>query len=1066
MTESNPSHARSFSQDKFNDAAFESMQSDPAAAAGAQEGEGVGRRHVLKVAALGAMGSQLMVTGLSRAAESSLSEGPIEHHVPAAKGLSKEWFRTLYQRGRPIVYKGEALATVGMPIGGIGAGQLYLRGDGTLGCWQIFNGRHFAGVGHTSYAKRIPDSPVQQGFAVVIDDEGKRRAHRLSLDEFPDVEFTSRYPIANVRYAKDEAPVAIAMEAFSPFIPLNAKDSALPATVFHIKVKNTSKRKLRAHLLSWLENAVGNRSLEYVHARRVNRVVADKGRTVMLHTAEEAPADERRAGRETIVLADFEGDDYGDWKVEGEAFGAKPARGTLPGQNEVAGYQGQGLVNSFRGNDVTTGKLTSPTFGIDRRFLNFLIGGGHHAGQTCLNLVIDGKVVKSSAGHNSEQLQWHCFKLDAFQGAEAHIEIVDKATGSWGHINVDQIELSDTSRLAPTGPLETLPDIGSMALAFDGKVTGEAEAGDVLKLLGDMADGFVADTETSDTDAVSRTTAINSEPVELAPGKEHTFTAVLSWYFPNRQTLGKRTGHMYNNWGSDAADIARYVLDHQDRLTNDTRLWCETLYDSTLPYWLLHRLNSTVANLATGTCQWWEDGRFWAYEGVYCCDGTCTHVWNYAHGLARLFPELERSAREMQDLGIALRDDGLVAFRGEVNLAAYAADGQAGTVLKCYREHQMSADDAFLKRNWPKIKRVLEYSMAQDGDADGLIETSQHNTFDINFFGPNTFVGSLYLAALRAAEEMATEVGDTEFAKRARRYYESGRKLTVEKLWNGEYYTQLVDLDVFPTHQYGQGCLSDQLFGQGWAHQLGLGYIYPVKHVTRGLQSVWKYNWAPDVGPQNAVHKPLRVFASPGEAGLFTCTWPKSRHLDQGVLYKNEVWTGIEYQVAGHMVYEGMLDEGLSICRAIDDRYDPNKRNPYNEVECGDHYARALASWGVFTNLAGYACHGPKGRLAFAPRLTPEKFRTAFTTAEGWGTFDQQRQDGKQTERITVRWGKLRVGELAFQVDEGATNPVAVTLAGQPVKAESQVGEQGGVTLKLAAPVEIGADQTLEVVFG
>ncbi|MEJ2705236.1 MAG: GH116 family glycosyl hydrolase, partial [Sedimentisphaerales bacterium] len=148
--------------------------------------------------------------------------------------------------------------------------------------------------------------------------------------------------------------------------------------------------------------------------------------------------------------------------------------------------------------------------------------------------------------------------------------------------------------------------------------------------------------------------------------------------------------------------------------------------------------------------------------------------------------------------------------------------------------------------------------MSRDSNGDGLIEDSQHNTFDINFEGPNTFVGSLYLAALRAGEQMAKEMGDEPFARRCRKIFETGRKLTVERLWNGEYVIQLVDMKKYPKFQYGDGCLSDQLFGQGWADQLGLGYIYPARDVAMALQSVGRYNWAPDVGPYNAVYKPER----------------------------------------------------------------------------------------------------------------------------------------------------------------------------------------------------------------
>jgi uncharacterized protein (DUF608 family) len=800
------------------------------------------------------------------------------------------------------------------------------------------------------------------------------------------------------------------MEAFSPFIPLNAKDSALPATVFHITLKNTSDRTRKAGVMNWLQNAVLFDSAKAIHALRHSEILVDRNRTLIIHTAREAPKEQVQAPRPKIVLNDFEGKDYGDWKASGEAFGVGPAHGTLASQQRVSGFLGEGLVNTFLGGDRPHGTLTSPAFEISRKYINFLIGGGSHANQTCINLLVDDKVVRTAIGKDNEKLEWHSWNVEDLQGKTATIQIVDRNSEGWGHINIDQIELADESYEADLGPFDKLPDYGSLVLAGAGP---QDQSGLLPRIVGygfTWAKGLSTTWDTTYPATEKRSVAAGTELVELAPGAEHTFTFVLAWHFPNHPQ-----GHEYANRFKDAAEVAHYVLDNHDRLTNDTRAWCKTFYeDSTLPRWLLLRLHSTVSNLATGTCQWWQSGRFWAWEGVGCCEGTCTHVWNYEHAVARLFPELERSAREMQDFGEGFDEErGLVGFRSN---RAYAADGQCGTILKAYREHQCSVDDSFLRRNWPRIRKALEFSISQDGNDDGLIENTQHNTYDINFEGPNTFVGSLYLAALRAGEEMAREMGDAEFAQRCRRIFDSGSKLSVERLWDGEYFIQDVDLQKHPKHQYGKGCLSDQLFGQGWAEQLRLGYIYPQENVKQALNSVWKYNWAPDVGPQNEVHPPDRWFALPGEPGLFTCTWPKSPYIKEGVLYREEVWTGIEYQVAGHMVWEGMVPEALAICRGVEDRYHPAKHNPYNEIECGDHYARAMASWGVYTALQGFEYHGPKGHMGFAPRVTPESFRAAFTAAEGWGSVAQTRQDSVQQETIELRWGRLNLNTLAFAI--------------------------------------------------
>jgi len=371
--------------------------------------------------------------------------------------------------------------------------------------------------------------------------------------------------------------------------------------------------------------------------------------------------------------------------------------------------------------DGPHGTLTSPPFNISRKFINFLIGGGNHAGQTCINLLINGKVVRTAAGKDNEKLEWHFWNVREFEGKAAQIQIVDRASGGWGHINIDQIELSDKPNKGAVGPIDKLPDYGSMVLALAERDTPPRKAHQVLGLVGDAAGKLHADEDIAFPVTERRNAALCSQEVELAPGAKRTFTFVLSWFFPNHPN-----GHEYANRFNSAAEVAHYVLDNHERLAGDTRKWHETYYeDSTLPRWLLFRLHSTVCNLATGTCQWWKNGRFWGWEGVGCCTGTCTHVWNYAHAPARLFPELERSAREMQDFGQGFdSNSGLVGFRSN---RAYAADGQCGTILKAYREHQMSADNVFLKRNWPRIKKALEFSIGRDGNDDGLIEDSSPN---------------------------------------------------------------------------------------------------------------------------------------------------------------------------------------------------------------------------------------------------------------------------------------------------------------------------------------------------
>lgn len=1008
-------------------------------------GESLNRREFVRLGASG-LTALAATDGWRAIAGPFAAEDTVDHFVPLDKKLQPAWLQTLFAKGQRTWYQGSDLETIGMPVGGVAAGQVYLAGDGRLVYWGIYNQFLNSGFGAINYkdgrkptemvvnAQQFKPAPaVDQGFAVRVRTSGGVLQRRLDQQDFPQVRFCGEYPLGYVDYTPeggtDDFPLQVRLEAFSPFIPLNAEDSSLPATVLSFSVHNRSAERVEVALAGWLQNAILHYQQQVFAGRavRVNTIESLPDTTQVVCRLEQLdqPA---TTTREPIVLADFEGQGYGDWHVEGEAFGTGPASGTLQEQQQVSGFRGQGLVNTFLGgDDQKQGKLTSPKFRIERPYLGFLIGGGGREGRTCINLLLDGQVVRTATGKDRERLAAENWDVREFSGREAQLQIVDADSAGWGHVNVDQIELRDTPMTDHVAQLKLLPDYGTMSLTV---VRGRRAGATASLPDGPLPDTLFADDTLSADDtpapAPSATAPLEAtlcgavgDVFSLDPNQDQTVTFVVAWHMPNLYFNEQRVGQQYAERFASAAEVGRYVAKHLERLTRETHLWHETYYDSTLPYWLLDRMHSTVANLATETCQWWGNGRFWAYEGCGCCHGTCGHVWNYEHAMARLFPQLERSVREMQDFapGVGfIAETGEIRFRGE-NWGIWAGDSQGGYVLKALREHQIAADDQFLRHNWPQIKKAVQFLIVQDGNLDGLIEGSQHQTYDEYYFGANTMVGSLYLGALRAAEAMARELGEEDFAATCRQIAQAGQENSVQRLFNGEYYIQDVDLKKHPKFQYADGCLADQMFGQGWAHQVDLGYLYPRDTVLKSLESVWKYCWAPDVRLQNENHAPQRWFAYPGEAGLFTCTWPRSKHLGpESTVYRDEVWTGIEYQVANHMAYEGMLTEALAICRAVHERYHPAKRNPFNEIECGDHYARAMASWGVLISLAGFTCHGPHAHLGFAPRITPEDFRAVFTGPQGWGTFSQQRTAGQQTNVIQLKWGQLTLQTLALEL--------------------------------------------------
>jgi len=336
----------------------------------------------------------------------------------------------------------------------------------------------------------------------------------------------------------------------------------------------------------------------------------------------------------------------------------------------------------------------------------------------------------------------------------------------------------------------------------------------------------------------------------------------------------------------------------------------------------------------------------------------------------------------------------------------------------------MSRDDEFLKRIYPGMKKaMIGLTEARDADHDGILTGPQHNTLDAAWYGKITRLSLHYNAALRAAAEMAYEMKDTEYANFCRKTADKGRKYVENNLFNGEYFIHQAD----PKHPNSPGTYTgleySQLLGQSWAYQVGLGQIIdPVKTKT-ALESMWRYNFSTDVGPFRKVHKKGRWYAMPGEGGLIACTWPRggSEVLKKGnqhfVAYNNECQNGYEYAATSLMMWHGMPYQSLAhIWYMHNNRYHGAKRNPWCEIEWGLHYSRSMASYGHFIAVCGFEYHGPKGYIAFAPKITPENFKAPFTTAQGWGTFQQKRTDKIQTDRIKLKHGQLQLKTLAFDV--------------------------------------------------
>lgn len=562
-------------------------------------------------------------------------------------------------------------------------------------------------------------------------------------------------------------------------------------------------------------------------------------------------------------------------------------------------------------------------------------------------------------------------------------------------------------------------------------------------------------------------------PFRLAPGEARTVVLRLAWHVPMTdirygkdpveataaccdsdsgccpdETPPRPAAHKpwYAGKFADIEAITNYWYRNYSKLRSASETFADCLYDSTLPSEVIEAVVANITILKSPTCQRQTDGRFWAWEGCHdnagCCAGTCTHVWNYAQALPHLFPDLERSLRdtefhEDQD------DRGHQTFRSALPVRPNthdfhaAADGQLGGIMKMYREWRVTGDTTWMKQLWPRVRQSLDYCIeVWDPDHRGALIEPHHNTYDIEFWGPDGMCTSFYLGALQAAILMGKALDDDV------NLYEEllgkGRAFMEADLWDGEYFIQKIqwrDLHASdpsknqslmtgyspeaaelleqegPKYQYGNGCLSDGVLGAWIARVCGVGEFLNREKESSHLLAIHRHNLRQDLSGHANPQRPS--YALGKEAGLLLCSWPKGGKLSLPFVYSDEVWTGIEYQVASHLMLLGHVEKGLDIVRACRDRYDGRIRNPFNEYECGHWYARAMASYGLLQGLTGIRYDAVDRTLYIEPTVKGD-FRSFLCTATGYGTAGVR--DGKPF--LEVRHGEIPYDHIAYTACE------------------------------------------------
>ena len=537
----------------------------------------------------------------------------------------------------------------------------------------------------------------------------------------------------------------------------------------------------------------------------------------------------------------------------------------------------------------------------------------------------------------------------------------------------------------------------------------------------------------ADTATEGSTGASLYVPLRLEAGESRTVHLLLAWHVPhssiafgpNASNLSppEYTAQFYEPWYAEKffniGNMQWYWRDHYEFLREKTGQFTSTLYASDLPPEVMDAVSANLSILKSPTILRQRDGKLWAYEGCFdegsgCCNGSCTHVWNYAQAIPNLFPRLERSLRETEFL-ISQNEEGHQNFRSALPIQQTdhawhaAADGQLGGIIKVYRDWRISGNTEWLTGLWPQVKASFDFCSASwDPLGKGILEEPHHNTYDIEFWGPDGMCTSIYLGACKAMEEMALAL--EQDPSPYRELLEKGSRFLQEELFNGEYFYQRTQweglqtpppdtehvswninyseeaLEILrkegPKYQYGTGCLSDGIIGAWFGAAAGLPAFLDRDKVGAHLRSVYRYNYREDL--RDHVNPQRSGFAVGAEGGLLLCSWPRGGQPSLPFVYSNEVWTGIEYQVASHLMMTGEVEKGLDIVRSARKRYDGSIRNPFNEYECGHWYARALSSYALIQGLTGLRYDAIDRTLHINSQIGDD-FQCFISTETGYG---------------------------------------------------------------------------------
>ncbi len=1007
-------------------------------------------------------------------------------------------------------YDRDHVGQIALPLGGIGTGTVGLGGRGQLRDWELVNrpskGYSPRNTFFALYAKPAEGASVTRVLEGTIPPpyEGAMgcTTSNHGLPRFRQCTFDAAYPLGQVNLSDPDVPVTVRIQAFNPLVPADPDASGIPVAVIRFVLKNRTAAPVAAAVCGSLENFIGTDGPRGKPSRNVNEFRAGPGAWQGLFLRSEGVSPQSEFWGTLALATDAAriswrtawpvlswGDTLLDFWDDFSADGALEERQAAGADAPIASLAARV--------DLPPHASRTVTFLLAWRFPNRMTwtpAAGSQPAESATPRALTPFVrtldVSRFLPADPTLTHWDYpantaalgFAPRTFTGdfCELHTEIGQHPDEDLCLLYRGRIACPEAMRLdlllGYDGPVRVWvdgrlryhdPQGTNPATADSARVGFDAEPGEheILVCLGlnrgrawgvflrlertDLPPGALQ----NDHAAARMPRFLNQEPAPSGGCGCGSGTCAPS--SPNR------IGNYYATRYADAWDVIGQTAPALPEFERRTVAFVGAVCASDLPAAIKESALNNLSTLRSQTCFRIETGEFFGWEGCSdasgCCHGSCTHVWNYENATAFLFGKLSRTMRTVEFLH-ATADNGLMSFRVNLPLARArdfglaAADGQLGCLMKLYRDWQLGGDEALLRALWPKARAALAFCWIPggwDADADGVIEGCQHNTMDVEYYGPNPQMEFWYLGALRAAEEMARHLGEAVFADRCRDLFTRGSAWTDTHLFNGAYYEHEIrppksadDIapglrvgmgasDVRePILQLGAGCLVDQLVGQYMAHVCGLGYLADPAKVAATLRSIMTHNFRTHLyGHFNH----LRTFALNDESALLMCSYPRGRRPARPFPYYNEVMTGFEYTAATHMLYEGQIADGLQAIAAIRARYDGRRRNPFDEAECGHHYGRALASWTGVLAWTGFHSSAVEQTLTFAARPG----RHFWSNGYAWGTVTLRAGPGQGWRAsLSVLHGRLRVrqfrltgiGEALLPVERRVMAPGKPTL--------------------------------------